>query len=88
MYHLGEGDAPLVAVGLVIGLDYSNPYINPYREFQRFKHHRAIEPFFRNGKRLQYGARALNEGGYQVCVFLCSFVFIPVFIHAFSRFRS
>lgn len=66
MYHLGEGDAPLVTVGCVIGLDYANPYLNPYREFQRFKHHPVMEPFFRNGKRIQYGARALNEGGYQV----------------------
>lgn len=66
MYHLGEGDAPLVAVGLVVGLDYKNPYLNPYKEFQRFKHHPTIAPYFENGKRIQYGARALNEGGIQV----------------------
>ena len=66
MYHLAEGDAPLIAFGLVVGLDYQNPYINPYRELQRVKHHPALEPYFRNAKRIQYGARALNEGGIQV----------------------
>ncbi|XP_055339945.1 electron transfer flavoprotein-ubiquinone oxidoreductase, mitochondrial-like [Paramacrobiotus metropolitanus] len=65
MYHMNEGSTPLVTLGLVVGLDYQNPYLNPYKEFQRFKHHPAIAPFLENGKRLQYGARALNEGGLQ-----------------------
>lgn len=62
MYHFGDG---LVAVGLVVGLDYKNPYISPYQEFQKLKNH----PFYRNvlegGKCLSYAARALNEGGLQ-----------------------
>ncbi|KAF5345402.1 hypothetical protein D9756_010971 [Leucocoprinus leucothites] len=62
-YHMDEG---LVSIGLVIGLDYKNPYLSPYREFQRLKHH----PYFRkllSGKseRLSYAARVLNEGGLQ-----------------------
>lgn len=51
---------------LQIGLDYKNPYLNPFKEFQRFKHHPSIEPVLRGGKRIGYGARALNEGGLQV----------------------
>ena len=47
-------------------MDYTNPYLNPYREFQLFKTHPSIRHFFENGKRIGYGARALNEGGYQV----------------------
>ncbi|KAK7097866.1 hypothetical protein V1264_004783 [Littorina saxatilis] len=65
LYHLGEGE-PLIVVGVVVGLDYSNPYLSPYQEFQRFKHHPSIEPLFKSGKRIGYGARALNEGGLQV----------------------
>ena len=49
-----------------MALDYENPYLNPYREFQRFKTHPKIRSTFENGKRLGYGARALNEGGFQV----------------------
>ncbi len=49
-----------------VALDYENPYLNPYKEFQRFKTHPKIRPLFENGKRIGYGARALNEGGYQV----------------------
>ena len=49
-----------------VGLDYQNPFMNPYREFQRFKNHPKIRPVLENGKRIAYGARALNEGGYQV----------------------
>ncbi|XP_072024499.1 electron transfer flavoprotein-ubiquinone oxidoreductase, mitochondrial-like [Amphiura filiformis] len=64
MYHLDEG-APLVSVGYVIGLDYKNPYMSPYKEFQRWKHHPSIAPIFEGGKRIAYGARALNEGGMQ-----------------------
>jgi hypothetical protein len=47
-------------------LDYQNPYISPFRELQRYKHHPSIEPTLRGGKRIGYGARALNEGGFQV----------------------
>ncbi len=62
LYHLEAGQA---AVGLVIGLDYKNPYLNPFEEFQRFKTHPAIRPYFAGGRRIAYGARALNEGGFQ-----------------------
>jgi electron-transferring-flavoprotein dehydrogenase len=62
LYHLEEGQ---VAVGFVIGLDYTNPYLSPFEEFQRFKTHPAIRPFFEGGRRISYGARALNEGGFQ-----------------------
>jgi electron-transferring-flavoprotein dehydrogenase len=65
LYHLNEGDVPLISVGFVMGLDYSNPYISPYQEFQRFKHHPSVRHYFEDGKRIAYGARALNEGGYQ-----------------------
>ena len=62
LYHLEERQ---VAVGFVIGLDYKNPYLNPFEEFQRFKTHPAIRPTFEGGRRIAYGARALNEGGLQ-----------------------
>ena len=62
LYHLEDRQ---VAVGLVIGLDYRNPYLSPFEEFQRFKTHPAIRPFFEGGRRISYGARALNEGGFQ-----------------------
>ncbi|MCD6039646.1 MAG: Electron transfer flavoprotein-ubiquinone oxidoreductase [Gammaproteobacteria bacterium] len=62
IYHFEKNK---MAIGFVIGLDYPNPYLNPYEEFQRFKTHPAIRPFLENGKRLTYGARALNEGGWQ-----------------------
>ncbi|MBO0735218.1 MAG: electron transfer flavoprotein-ubiquinone oxidoreductase [Alphaproteobacteria bacterium] len=62
VYHL-EGRQ--IAVGFVIGLDYRNPFLNPFEEFQRFKTHPAIRPFFEGGRRIAYGARALNEGGFQ-----------------------
>src|SRR5258707_1387963 len=62
LYHFDEN---LVSVGFVIGLDYSNPHLSPFDEFQRFKTHPAIRPTFEGGKRLTYGARALNEGGFQ-----------------------
>jgi electron-transferring-flavoprotein dehydrogenase len=62
LYHL-EGN--LVAVGFVVGLDYANPHLSPYEEFQRFKTHPAIRPTFEGGRRISYGARALSEGGYQ-----------------------
>jgi len=62
IYHFGDG---LVAVGLVVHLNYANPHLSPYDEFQRFKLHPAIRPTFQGGKRLAYGARAINEGGLQ-----------------------
>jgi electron-transferring-flavoprotein dehydrogenase len=62
VYHLGKN---LLAIGFVIGLDYQNPYLNPYEEFQRFKTHPAIKPLLENGKRIGYGARTLIEGGLQ-----------------------
>ena len=54
-----------MAVGFVVGLDYANPHLSPYEEFQRFKTHPEIRKFFEGGRRIAYGARALNEGGYQ-----------------------
>src|SRR5690606_16856432 len=55
----------LVAVGFVVHLNYKNPYLSPFEEFQRFKTHPAIAPTFEGGKRISYGARAITEGGYQ-----------------------
>ena len=62
LYHLEDNQ---VAVGFVVGLDYQNPYLSPFEEFQRFKHHPEIRGTFENGERIAYGARALNEGGFQ-----------------------
>jgi electron-transferring-flavoprotein dehydrogenase len=62
LYHLENNQ---VAVGFVVGLDYQNPFLSPYDEFQRFKHHPAIRDVFKNGRRISFGARALNEGGFQ-----------------------
>lgn len=64
LYHLNE-PTPLIAVGFVIGLDYSNPYLSPFKEFQRFKHHPSVKGIFEGGNRIAYGARALAEGGFQ-----------------------
>jgi electron-transferring-flavoprotein dehydrogenase len=62
LYHLEDHQ---VAVGFVVGLDYKNPHLSPFDEFQRFKTHPAIRPTLAGGKRIAYGARAINEGGYQ-----------------------
>ncbi|WP_434712581.1 electron transfer flavoprotein-ubiquinone oxidoreductase [Rhizobium sp. YTUHZ045] len=62
LYHLEDN---LVAVGFVVHLNYKNPYLYPFEEFQRFKTHPAIRSTFEGGKRLSYGARAITEGGYQ-----------------------
>ncbi len=62
LYHYGEG---LVAVGVVLHLNYENPYLSPFEEFQRFKTHPAIRSTFAGGKRIGYGSRALTEGGWQ-----------------------
>ena len=62
LYHLENN---LVAVGFVVGLDYKNPWLSPFEEFQRYKTHPAIRGFFEGGRRISYGARALSEGGIQ-----------------------
>jgi electron-transferring-flavoprotein dehydrogenase len=62
IYHLENRQ---VALGFVVGLDYRNPYLSPFEELQRLKTHPAIRPIFIGGRRLSYGARALNEGGIQ-----------------------
>jgi len=62
LYHFDER---LVSVGFVVHLDYANPHLSPFDEFQRFKTHPAIRDTFAGGKRLAYGARAINEGGLQ-----------------------
>jgi len=62
LYHSENNQ---VAVGFVVGLGYSNPYLNPYEEFQRYKTHPAIRSFFDGGKRIAYGARAIVAGGLQ-----------------------
>ncbi len=62
LYHL-EGNQ--VLIGLIVGLDYKNPYLSPFEEFQRLKTHPLISRLLENGKRISYGARALNEGGIQ-----------------------
>ena len=62
LYHLDDNK---VSIGFVVGLDYKNPYLSPYMEFQRFKHHPDIMKYLEGGRRINYGARALNEGGVQ-----------------------
>ncbi|MEN9708339.1 MAG: hypothetical protein RIQ68_747, partial [Pseudomonadota bacterium] len=62
LYHLEDG---LVSVGFVVHLNYENPTLSPFDEFQRFKTHPAIAPTFEGAKRISYGARALTEGGWQ-----------------------
>jgi electron-transferring-flavoprotein dehydrogenase len=62
LYHQENNQ---VAVGFVVGLGYSNPYLSPYEEFQRFKTHPAIRTFLEGGKRVSYGARAIAAGGLQ-----------------------
>ena len=84
MYHLDNNQ---VSVGFVVNLDYENPYLSPYEEFQRFKLHPSIKEYFENGKRISYGARAINEGGLQSvpklifpggCLIGCSAGFVNV----------
>ncbi|MDA9735020.1 electron transfer flavoprotein-ubiquinone oxidoreductase [SAR116 cluster bacterium] len=84
MYHLDNNQ---VSVGFVVNLDYENPYLSPYEEFQRFKCHPSIKGYFKNGKRVSYGARAINEGGLQSvpklvfpggCLIGCSAGFVNV----------
>ncbi|MDP1751112.1 MAG: electron transfer flavoprotein-ubiquinone oxidoreductase [Reyranella sp.] len=62
MYHFGDN---LVSIGFVVHLSYENPYLSPFDEFQRFKTHPEVAKYLQGGKRLAYGARAINEGGVQ-----------------------
>ena len=62
MYHFDE---KYVSIGYVVHLNYKNPWISPFDEFQRFKHHPSVKPHLEGGKRVAYGARAITEGGYQ-----------------------
>ncbi|WP_165186776.1 electron transfer flavoprotein-ubiquinone oxidoreductase [Caulobacter soli] len=62
MYHFGDN---YVSIGYVVHLNYKNPWLSPFDEFQRFKHHPAVKPHLEGGKRIAYGARAITEGGYQ-----------------------
>ena len=62
IYHMGNNQA---YVGFVVHLNYRNPHVFPYMEFQRFKHHPLIQPMLEGGKRVAYGARAITEGGWQ-----------------------
>ncbi|ADM08361.1 electrotransfer ubiquinone oxidoreductase, putative [Parvularcula bermudensis HTCC2503] len=62
MYHFGDN---FVSIGFVVHLNYKNPYLAPYQEFQRFKTHPEVRPFLEGGERVAYGARAITEGGFQ-----------------------
>ena len=62
LYHQANGQ---IAIGFVTALDYKNPYVSPFQEFQRWKHHPAILEYLEGGTRVAYGARAINEGGWQ-----------------------
>jgi electron-transferring-flavoprotein dehydrogenase len=62
LYHQADGQ---VALGFVVALDYKNPHLSPFEEFQRWKQHPAIRQFLEGGRRVSYGARAINEGGWQ-----------------------
>ncbi|KAH8392758.1 hypothetical protein KR215_009544, partial [Drosophila sulfurigaster] len=64
LYHLNE-PTPAIAVGFVVGLNYKNPWISPFQEFQRFKTHPKVRDIFEGATRIAYGARAINEGGFQ-----------------------
>ena len=61
MYHMAPN---LIHLGFVVGLDYKNPYLNPYEEFQKWKNHKEVRKYLEGGACVKYGARALNEGGY------------------------
>ncbi len=62
LYHFGDN---YVSVGYVVHLNYKNPFLSPFDEFQRFKHHPSVRPHLEGGKRIAYGARAIIEGGVQ-----------------------
>jgi len=65
LYHIEDNGQPLVSVGFIVALDYKNPYTNPFKEFQKYKTHPSIRAQLEGGTRIGYGARALNEGGFQ-----------------------
>ncbi len=65
LYHMLENDTHYVSIGFVVHLNYKNPYLSPYEEFQRFKTHPLIRKTLEGGKRISYGARAMTEGGFQ-----------------------
>ena len=65
LYHFRDNGEAFITIGFVVHLNYENPYISPYDEFQRFKHHPSVAPFLKGGKRVGYGARAITEGGFQ-----------------------
>lgn len=62
MYHFGDN---YVTIGYVVHLNYKNPWLSPFDEFQRFKHHPSVQPYLEGGRRIAYGARAITEGGWQ-----------------------
>jgi electron-transferring-flavoprotein dehydrogenase len=62
IYHMAKN---LLSIGFVVGLDYKNPYLDPFAEMQRFKTHPSIRHLFKDAERISYGARAINEGGWQ-----------------------
>jgi electron-transferring-flavoprotein dehydrogenase len=61
MYHMKPN---IIHIGFVVGLDYTNPYLNPYEEFQKFKTHKEVRKYLEGGRCIEYGSRCLNEGGY------------------------
>lgn len=65
LYHFNDEGGHYVSVGFVVHLNYENPYLSPYDEFQRFKHHESIAKHLVGGERVAYGARAITEGGFQ-----------------------
>ncbi len=65
LYHFRDNGEPFVSVGYVVHLNYRNPYLSPYDEFQRYKHHAEISRYLKGGKRVAYGARAITSGGLQ-----------------------
>ncbi|TKR66881.1 hypothetical protein L596_023111 [Steinernema carpocapsae] len=65
LYHIEDNGQPLVSIGFVVALDYKNPHMDPFKEFQRYKLHPSIRKHLEGGTQIGYGARALNEGGYQ-----------------------
>ncbi len=65
LYHFRDNGEPFISLGFVVHLNYQNPYLAPYQEFQRWKHHPQVLKYIQNGKRVAYGARAITEGGWQ-----------------------
>ncbi len=65
LYHFRDNGEPFISLGFVVHLNYENPYLAPYQEFQRWKHHPEVLKYIQNGKRVAYGARAITEGGWQ-----------------------